>query len=281
MADEFDPFKSSSSLPDDFDGEIQECWFEFDPNYQDGQALVIKMKCMTNDETFGEGGLGELMYSCGKDWTVEGRGESAVRRDGRTDKGFTTSTAYDLFIQAAIACPGAENVLRSAGRGDPRKAAMWNGTSWHFERKGHDYKGNIGVVERLLPTKFLGEKGISSVEAQVMGNQASATAKKAVPTKAAAPTKAAGPVKKAATPAPAPAPVSNNGAATFDESHPLWETLWAVAYDAADHESFVEAAFGTIAGVAGDDVVEQGVMANGPDSLWAKVVVAYEAANQG
>lgn len=279
MADEFDPFKGSSALPDDFDGEIQEAWFEFDPEYMDGQQLVIKMKMMTNEESFGgEGtGLGVQLYSCGKDWTVEGRGESAVRRDGRTDKGFTIGSAYDLFIEAAISCPGAETTLRSADRGDPRKAAMWVGTCWHFNIIEHDYGPKIGKIGRLLPTKFLGTKGINSVEAQVQNN-AGPPVKAAGPVKA-APSKAAAPTKKAAPSAPAAAaPAAATTTVAFDESHPLWETLYSVAYEAADHESFMQVAFETIAGVAGDTLVEQGVMDIGPSSLWAKAVAAYEAA---
>lgn len=291
--EEWDPFKPSSGLPDTLDIEIKECWFTFDPEYMDGQQLLIKMNVMTNDETFGEAGYGTLQYSTGKGWLAEDRGAVAVREDGNNRKGFQEQCAYNLFILAALECPGAENVLRSENRGDPRKAGMWVGTSWHIERKEKDYGGDIGKISRLLPTKFLGESGINSTEAQAVkasggvAKKAAGPAKAApTPTKAApaGPAKAAGPVKKAAGPtqAPTPTPEANgDGGGTWDTTHPLWETLWAVAYEAADHESFVETAFSTIAGVAGDPVVEQGVMDNGPDSMWAQVVAAYEAANQG
>lgn len=291
--EEWDPFKPSSGLPDNLDIEIKEAWFTFDPEYMDGQQLLLKMNVMTNDETFGEAGYGTLQYSTGKGWLAEDRGAIAVRDDGNNRKGFQEQCAYNLFILAALECPGAENVLRSENRGDPRKAAMWVGTSWHIERKEKDYGGDIGKISRLLPTRFLGEKGINSVEAQAVKASPAGVKKAAGATKAAgpvskapagpAPAKAAGPVKKAppAAQAPTPTPEANgDGGGTWDATHPLYETLWAVAYEAADHESFVETAFSTIAGVAGDPVVEQGVMDNGPESMWAAVVAAYEAANQ-
>lgn len=273
---EYDPFAPSTGLPDDFNGEIKEAWFAYDPEYQDGQIPMLHMTLITDDDDFNAQDK-PLKFACGKGWVIEGRGETVSREDGTT-KGFHEGTAYQLFIMSALECAGAENVLRSESRGDPRKAAMWNGLSWHFKRTEHDYGGEIGKIARLMPKLFLGEKGIGSVEAQAVVNSAATPSKVPVkatgPVKASGPTKAAGPVKKAAPQAQAAA------TATWGEQHPLWETLWAVAWDADSHESFVEAAFTTIAGVQGDGVVEQGVMDNGPESMWAKVVAAYEAQNQ-
>lgn len=277
MADEYDPFATSTGLPDKIDVEILESWFEFDPQYQDGQQLLIKFNVRSNDEEWGEAGLGTLMYSTGAGWSAEERGAVAVRDDGNTTKGFNNSSAYALFFRDALDCDGAENVLRSENRGDPRRAAMWVGTSWHLDRKEKDYGGTIGKISRLLPTSFLGENGLNGAgPAKATG----AVKKAPTPTKAAAPTakgpgpaKAAGPVKKAAATTTATETVE------FAEGHPLWDTLWSVAWEAADHESFVETAFSTIAGVAGDKAVEDGVMASDDGSLWGKVVAKYQEEN--
>lgn len=276
MSDEFDPFALSTGLPDQLDITIEEAWFEFDPQYNDGQTLVFKITGMTNDEEFGEAGRGTLMYPCGAGWNVADRGAKAVREDGNERKGFNNGSGYGLFIDAAIGCDGAENVLRSEGRGDPRNAGMWVGLSWHVDRKERDYGGDIGKRSRLLPTKFLGEGGISGTP-----NKATGPAKKATgPVKSAGPVKAAGPVKKAAPAAvqelPADEP-TNTGAGGFAPGDALYDTLYAMALAAPDHDTFMEQAFSSVEGVNGNEEVEAAVMDNGPESMWAKAVAEYEA----
>ena len=86
-------------------------------------------------------------------------------------------------------------LLRSNGRGDPRKAAMWVGTAWHVNSKEVDYKGEIGIKNKLVPTSFLGE-ATSLLELQRGGADGAAKAPGAA--KAAAPVKKAAAVKKAA-----------------------------------------------------------------------------------
>lgn len=292
MADEFDPFATSSGLPDELDFDITEAWFEFDPQYNDGQTLVFKINVKATDEEFGEGGVGVLMYPCGNGWTAAERGAVAVREDG-TNKGFNNSSGYALFFLGAIACDGAEKVLRSEGRGDPRKAGMWVGTSWHVDRKERNYGGEIGTRSRLIPTKFLGEGGASTGAAKATGaaKKAGPVAKSAGagPVKAAGPVKSAGPVKKAAPTAQTQAveelpadEAANNGAdagagAEFGPGNELYDTLYAMALAAPDHDTFMEQAFSSVEGVNGDEVVEAAVMDNGPDSMWAKAVAEYEA----
>lgn len=270
MADEFDPFQLSTGLPDQLDVVVEEAWFEFDPQYNDGQTLVFKMNVAATDEEFGEGGKGVLMYPCGAGWSAEDRGGKAVRDDGNERKGFNNGSGYGLFIDAALSCEGAEKVLRAEGRGDPRKAAMWNGLSFHLDRKERDYGGDIGKRSRLLPTKFNGEGG--------GGAKATGPAKKAGPVAKAAPgaVKSTGPVKKAG---PTQAPVEELPADedAFGPGDALYDTLYQLALAAPDHDTFMEQAFSSVEGVNGNEPVEQAVMDAGPESMWAKAVAEYEA----
>lgn len=307
MADEFDPFQLSTGLPEKLDICIQQAWFEFDPEYNNGQTLIMKMEVESTDDEFGEGGKGVIMYPCGNGWDQEQQGAVAVREDG-TSKGFNQQSGYGLFIGAAIQCDGAEPVLRGENRGDPRAAAMWVNTCWHLERVERDYGGDIGKRSRLLPKQFLGEG--SSIHAvgvpgaakaggvtKVAGpTKAAGVTKAAAIKKAAGPvqkvagaTKAAGAVKKAAGPGPTPpaaAPVAelppedNGEVEGFGPDHPLWQPLYDLAMASADHTSFVEAAFGGVDGVAGVPDIEQAVMADGDGSLWVQVMADY-AASQG
>lgn len=284
--DDFDPFALSTGLPDKLDVVIDEAWFEFDPQYNDGQTLLLKFNVTANDDEFGEHGKGTLQYGCGTGWTAADRGARAERDDG-AKKGFNQSSAYGLFIAAALNCDGAENVLRGEGRGDPRLASMWTGLSWHLDRKERDYGGDIGKVSRLLPTQFLGEGGGGGA------TKPAGPAKKAAgpvskgpgagggtgPQKAAGPTKAA-PVKKAA-PAPATQAVDElppeDGGGEWGPGVALYDELFAIALAAPDHETFMEQAFNNVEGVAGDGDVEAAVMDTSDTSLWQAAVAAYEA----
>lgn len=286
MADEFDPFATSTGLPDSLDVTVEEAWFEFDPEYNNGQTLLAKMTVMTNDEEFGDAGRGTLMYPCGEGWSAAERGAAAVRDDGNMKKGFNNSCGYAKFFLGAIECEGAEKVLRSEGRGDPRKAGMWVGTSWHLDRKETDYGGDIGKRSRLIPTAFLGEGGSGGTKAAGATKATGPVKKAAGPVaKAGAPVqKATGPVKKAA-PAAATEAVEELPAdegtvdipGEFGPTHPLYDTLYQMALAAPDHDTFMEQAFSSVEGVNGDEVVEAAVMSNGPDSMWAAAVAEYEA----
>lgn len=269
MSNDFDPFAPSTGLPDDFDAVVKAAWFEFDPEFNNGQSLVLKMTLQTDIEDFGpDGPTGDLLFSVGKGWTTNDRGATAVREDGKS-KGFHQSTAYHMWIDGAIKCDGAEKVLRSAERGDPRTAAMWVGTGWHVNRKEVDYGGEIGKKDKLVPTKFLGvANDLMELTRGGGGNipNPSGTAQKAAVAK-----KVPGVVKKA------PAPAQPATTATGIDAE-LRGELKALALAAETHEAFVEQAF-ELAAVSENDAAQQAVMDAGEGSIWAEAVAEYEAAN--
>lgn len=272
--DNFDPFAPSTGLPDDFDAVVKAAWFEFDPEFNNGQSLVLKLTLQTDAEDFGNdgNGTGDLLLSTGKGWTTNDRGETAVREDGKGNKGFHQSTAYHLWIDGAIKCDGAEKVLRSAERGDPRKASMWVGTAWHINRKTISYGGEIGDKDKLVPTKFLGTandlREIQAGGGASSGSPASGPAAAQKP--AAVAKKVPGVVKKAA-----PSGVATTATGVDAE---LRAQLKAIALGAESHEQFVEQAF-ELAAVSEDDAAQQAVMDGGEGSIWAEAVAEYEAAN--
>lgn len=270
LADEFDPFAGSTGLPENFNAVITNAWFEFDPEIANGQQLLCVLEMQTDDDNFGDEGVGTLKLSCGKDWDTKDRGATAVRDDGNERKGFHQSTAYQLWIKHAVMCDGAEKVLRSEGRGDPRKAEMWVGTAWFVKGLKVNY-GTINGTEvgertKLVPGEFLGE--YSSLAELQRGSGGGSGA----PAKSTGPAKKAAPVKKAAVKATAPA--NNNGGINAD----LRDELKALAMGADTHDAFVEQAF-ELAAVSEDEAVQQAVMDSGEGSIWAEAVAEYEAAN--
>lgn len=275
---DYDPFAPSTGLPDDFDAVVKAAWFEYDPEFNNGQSLVLKLTLQTDEEDFGKdgNGTGDLLLSTGKGWTTNDRGATAVRDDGNTRKGFHQSTAYHLWIDGAIKCDGAEKVLRSADRGDPRKAAMWVGTAWHINRKTVSYGGDIGDKDKLVPTKFLGlANDLSEIAGGAGGGTGVQTAAKAAPVAKKAPA-----VKKAAAPATAAPAASGVATTATGVDAELHQELKALAMGCDSHEQFVEAAF-ELAAVSENDAAQQAVMDGGEGSIWAEAVAEYNAANPG
>lgn len=288
MAEEFDPFAGSSGLPDNFDAVVKDMYFEFDPQIREGQVLVATFVLDTDDPDIGENGIYLLKMSCGDGWDTHDKGATAVRDDGNDKRLFHTSTAYQMWITKAIKLDGAEKVLRSGDRGDPRKATTWIGTAWHIKSEKVDYGTINGTVvgerDKLFPNNFIGLAN-SMAELQAAGGvsaagragtpmKAAAPVKAAGAVKSAGPAKAAGPIKKGVIPAQRePEPAATNGLVA---GTPLYQTLYDLGMAAETHEQFVEQAF-EVEGVAGVESVEQAVMANDEGSLWGKILADYAA----
>lgn len=250
--DEFDPWQLTSGLPDDFDFTINDSFFEFDPNYNDGQTLVLKL------EGVGDGEVGEqtLMFPCGDGWETPDKGQTAQREDGKR-KGFNKSSGYGLLIGAAVEC-GAGDALRV--KGSPMQAGIWRNERFHMKRSEIDYGGEIGKKERLLPTTYLGAVGAGAAAA-APATQAAAQPAQAAP---AGPRKAE-PGEVATEGVSAPSTAGEGMSATVKVA------LIKLAKECESHDQFVERAYTEVDGVMGNPAAEEAVMAaDGGLSIWAK-----------
>lgn len=269
--EEFDPFAFSSGFIDDVDIEVLDAFFAFDPEYNNGQTLRLSLDVMTDDEDFGEMGRGVLRpYPCGDGWTAEDKGAVAVREDG-AQKTFNRNASIAKLVSAMMDCDGVEDVLRSEGRGDPRKASTYIGLKFHMKNKEFDYGGEIGKRDLLLPVEFLGVSGGPAPRAAGAVKKAAAPVSKAAPAPTNAPAKKAAPAKAAppkSTPGEVVAPV---------EGSPLYQQIYDIAWNAENQAKFVEACYEQVDGIAESDILAEFVLDESEGSLWAKVVADYEA----
>lgn len=230
-SDTFDPWQLASGLVDDCDVVIKDAYFAFDPQYNNGETLLLKWEVTTDDADTPET---TIMFSTGSGWETRDKGATAVREDGK-QKGFSKQSGIGMLVSAAIEC-GAGDVLKS--RGTPMEAAMWKGLSFHMKRKTVSFGGDIKDTERMLPTEFKGDGGSGTSNKAATSNNAPTTVE-----------------------------AGTNGGGGL--SAKLKVDLMKLAKDCADHDTFVERAFTEVAEVNGNADAEQAVM--DPGGIWAKV----------
>lgn len=224
MSDGFDPWAFTSGLLDDVTVKVEDSFFAFDADYNDGETLLLKWEVSTDDD---DQPTATLMYPCGKGWEPKDKGAKAAREDGKS-KAFGKQSGIGQLASAAIEA-GAGDVLRE--RGNPMEAAIWKGLSFHMKRKEIDYGGEIGKKERLLPTEFI--QGAS---------KSSASKAKAAPVEDDGDA-------DAETPAASSAPVLKGA---------LKVKLMKLAKEHDDYDSFVEAAY-ELDGVDGNAAAEAAI----------------------
>lgn len=265
MTDEFDPWELATGLPEKFKGVIQDSCFTFDSDYHDGDTCLLRLTVLTDDTEIGEAGETTLLYSCGTGWEPESRGEGVRREDGKL-KPFQKQSSVGQLIEATRGAMGSQD---AKARGNPMKAKYWRGLKFDWERKS--YSGTFGDGKRewtrMLPVKWLGEVGSSGADgARQAAAARQAPAPSSVPNRPPeapqTPQPAAEAPAAAEVPHPPPAPSGGMSSA-------LRLALLKAAKAAPDHDSFIEAAFG-LDGVMDNPEVEAAIMANGPDSLYAR-----------
>jgi hypothetical protein len=273
--DDYDPFHFHSGLPEDFDGLIDDAYFMYDPEYNSGQTLLLKLEVKCEDVEVQEMLKRPLQYSVGGGFSpIEGG--AAIERDDGAKKGFHQNSAIANLLTAMLADDAGSKAIRGPGRGNPMRAEMYIGTIWHWDRVTFKYGGEIGDKDRLMPNKFIGMKGAVGATTGATTPAKAPGATKAAPAKAAA--------KKAAAPAQAaqakrePEPTPEPGTPAVDEGSEAWNQLWDLAMAADDHGKFVEAAF-ELEGVADDEGVQQIILDDGEGSLWGKAVEEYQRLN--
>lgn len=255
----FDPWATTTGLVDDVTVTITDAYFAFDPGYNDGQTLLLKILGNTDDP---ENPEFDQFFPCGNGWETADKGATATREDGKK-KGFNRNSGYGMFFMRAIQA-GAGDVLKS--RGTPMEAAVWKGLTFHMKRESIDFGGEIGKKDRILPDQFFPE-GIGGSAA---GTPSTATPAGTRPGVAAAETAApAGP--RRADPGPEPAAGGATGATggTLDLTVPMRAKLKVAARNAGSHDGFIEAAY-AIEGVEGNPALEEALL--DPNGLYAELL---------
>lgn len=156
MADEFDPWKTSSGLKDDYDGLVTDAYFAQDVQYNRMQ-LHLTVLAEDGDEV-------DLRYNTGAEWQTFDGGATVEHPKA---KWFNTNSAMGKLVTAGIGA--AEDVLRKRtaeyGGLGPKAAGIWKGLRFHWEvdsssgtmtdpetGKERSFTSNVTV-----PTAYLGE----------------------------------------------------------------------------------------------------------------------------
>jgi hypothetical protein len=148
----WDPVETTGLL-DDADITITKAEFNYDAEYQGGEALLLILSGTSDHPDYPEF---SQFYSIGNGWETEDHGKTIVG----SGSGINKSTNYWAFIEAALAV-GAGPTIQ--GRGTPDMAAIWEGLRFHVKRTEigeEDFARSV-----LVPTAFLGEMGKAETSA--------------------------------------------------------------------------------------------------------------------
>jgi hypothetical protein len=185
MMEDFDPFAPGSNIKENFDGTLK-CVFEKSENSDNYNAHMF-IRATDGEEV-------ETFLSLGRDWVSYDGGKSVEHPRGEATK-FNAQTTYSEWITFAMggfdgekgdpdARPaelgrglGAARILRDRnrelGNRGPQVASIWDGLSFHFDVvKRHGRQRSVTktpdgekvewldvIVDRMMPTRFLGAQG--------------------------------------------------------------------------------------------------------------------------
>lgn len=251
----YEPFKLEEGGIDDVDATLTNCRFEFDPEYQDGDVLVFKTDLEIDDDDYDEPFTAR--YSCGQGWTTLDKGKTAEREDGKK-KNFNKRGAFGLLLGSVFELEDALGVLQERNNLNdltPQDASLLDGLRFHMNQVETDYGGDIGKINRLVATSYLGEAGGASTKAS--GKKASKPAAEATDSEAPAPAKK----KKASADA--------NGEVPTD----VLAQMDALADESETHEEFMEKVFDALDTTP---AIEDAMKATDEGSVWQRAVARAE-----
>lgn len=164
MSEEFDPWATSSGLVPEFDAKVNNAYFEFDPQYNDGNTLLLKMEIQSPDPEVGREGNGSdvIQFTCGTGWETKDKGATATHESGRP-RNFNKMSGMGVLIESV---KEHDEVLAAVrGQGEPHEAKAWAGLNLHFERKQveGDFNGEKQSYNRLMVTGLAGDAGAATV----------------------------------------------------------------------------------------------------------------------
>lgn len=172
LGEDFDEFRTSTGLKDDYDGTVTDAYFGKDQRGGDRNLLFLKVSATDGDEV-------ELRYSTGNGWVSYDGGRTV---EHPTEKWFNNRTAIAELMKAAMMIPEAQVELgrrshQELDRRGPKDAKLWVGLGFHWEVKTEtmnvperdalgqpvveDGRAKMVTIEvpRTLPTAYLGVAG--------------------------------------------------------------------------------------------------------------------------
>lgn len=197
LGEEYDEFRTTTGLKDDYDGTITDGYFGKPQSGGDRLQSFLKVSADDGDEV-------ELRYGIGADWETFDAGKTV---EHPRDKYFNNRTAWAEFFTAAIKVGAKEELgKRSAKleRRGPKDSRLFVGLRFHFNvvtetmqlpkldelgQPVRDEKGQVvrepREISRVLPTAYLGTTDDAAPAASP--GKAKATKKAAGTTQTAAP----------------------------------------------------------------------------------------------
>lgn len=162
---EWDVEESSFGPPAPWTGTVTEAQFVTDPQYGDGEVYLAEWTVRVDecDDPEWKGEEHVERWAVGKGWESNDRGKTVEHPSGK--KRFHAQSYYGRIVAAVLGkgagfeadLGGVAKVLQE--RGNPAKAAIWEGLAFEFDRAEFDFGGEIGVKTHLMPVKFVGEGG--------------------------------------------------------------------------------------------------------------------------
>ena len=122
---EVDLWETSSGLPDDFAFTVTNARFVFDPQYNNGETLLLAWE----GEAEGVDLDRPLRFACGSGWDTPDNGKTAVHPK---QKLFNKRSHYGMLIDRCIKELGMGDILRR--RGVPTEAKVWVGLRFRLPR---------------------------------------------------------------------------------------------------------------------------------------------------
>ena len=144
-------WKLESGLPDNYDFWVVNAQFGYRDEYMDGQACLLILQGQSPEE-----GEQEMLLGCGRGWEPVNQGQSI---EHPTRAGIVKSSGYGRFIERLIEDEDEGGLGVDMSKfGHWANAETWIGLGFHMQRETFDYGGEVGEVEKPMPTAFLGTK---------------------------------------------------------------------------------------------------------------------------
>lgn len=252
---EFDPWETSSGLPDFLQVRIENPHFGHNAEIQNGQVcLFVPEGTILSGDGIEQPEPFTQFYGCGPGWEPAGKGRTrVVREDGKARK-FNNNVAYaHLFTSLKKAAEAQEMWDTLRKRGTPFDASLWANLTVDLERvQLPEFEGSDGkmVKRSVLEVKSIVKMGDTTTPA--------ATAKEEVDEKASVSSGSSG------------GDALSNGELDVKLKAKLKAAARSVQEAGGEHKAFVEKAF-DIEGVLDNATAEQAVMDEGEGSIWLSV----------